>query len=386
MTAPAATVAGRVRRCGSWITNAMKSNTTPKAFRLLPALGFLTLILGGLAGLGRLGLQLPYPVSMAGVHGLAMVSGFLGLVIGCERAVALGRLWAWSVPLLAVAGSAALLSGRIELAFILYTVEAAAFTAVAVRLWFLQSTLPMGLMVFAALGWLAGNLAFQNQGASLAVVFAWAAFPVWTVVAERLELAAGARVTRAGRAWLALAALAWIAVLALPQGVPAAAAGSLSLIILGPWLLRFDVARLHLKHPGERTFLGVCLITGYAWLAFAAPLCWLAFASDLPLARDAFLHSLFLGFLFSMIFAHAQLILPALTGRALAFGKSFYLHLGLLHLSLLVRVGADLTQQDPLRRAAAIANLAALFIFILNNLFAMIRAAKLSRESSPAAS
>ena len=38
---------------------------------------------------------------------------------------------------------------------------------------------------------------------------------------------------------------------------------------------------------------------------------------------DAMLHSIFLGFVFSMIFAHAPIILPTITGLAIAVSKQF---------------------------------------------------------------
>ena len=57
---------------------------------------------------------------------------------------------------------------------------------------------------------------------------------------------------------------------------------------------------------------------------------------------DAMLHTIFLGFVFSMIFAHAPIILPTITGLALPFQNIFYLHAALLHLSLMLRVAGDL--------------------------------------------
>ena len=58
----------------------------------LIALGVLSLLgaLGG--GLVRLGWPLPTTPGLVAFHGPLMVAGFLGTVIGLERAVALGRL------------------------------------------------------------------------------------------------------------------------------------------------------------------------------------------------------------------------------------------------------------------------------------------------------
>src|SRR5690625_7250829 len=61
----------------------------------------------------------------------------------------------------------------------------------------------------------------------------------------------------------------------------------------------------------------------------------------LPIAGplyDAILHIFFVGFVFSMIFAHAAVIIPSLTGKMVPYSNYFYLPLILLHLFLFVRV------------------------------------------------
>ena len=44
----------------------------------------------------------------------------------------------------------------------------------------------------------------------------------------------------------------------------------------------------------------------------------------------------------SMVFAHAPVIVPAVLGLPLESRPTFYLHVGVLHLSLIVRVVGDL--------------------------------------------
>ena len=79
--------------------------------------------------------------------------------------------------------------------------------------------------------------------------------------------------------------------------------------------------------------------------------------------RDTALHALGLGFIFSMVFAHAPVILPALLRVKLLFGPWFYAPLALLHGSLALRLaGAAL---DPAwRPAGALGNALAMALFV----------------------
>jgi hypothetical protein len=76
---------------------------------LLGLLALLTALWGGLARLGWAFLLL-YP-PLPAVHGPLMVCGFLGTLIGVERAVALGALWPYAAPLLTAVGALCLLAG-----------------------------------------------------------------------------------------------------------------------------------------------------------------------------------------------------------------------------------------------------------------------------------
>src|SRR3989338_4875596 len=82
-------------------------------FRLpLLIMGFISLAAGVGAGLLRLGWDVPFPpAELALLHGPLMLSWFLGTVIGLERAVALGRRWAYTGPLLTGLGGLGILFG-----------------------------------------------------------------------------------------------------------------------------------------------------------------------------------------------------------------------------------------------------------------------------------
>src|SRR5690606_629211 len=79
------------------------------AHRLPLLAGALPALAAGLWGaLALLGLDVPLPrASFARQHGALMALGFLGTLISLERAVALGRPWAYAAPALAGAGGLA---------------------------------------------------------------------------------------------------------------------------------------------------------------------------------------------------------------------------------------------------------------------------------------
>ena len=89
------------------------------------------------------------------------------------------------------------------------------------------------------------------------------------------------------------------------------------------------------------------------------------------------LHSIFLGFVFSMIFGHAPIILPSVLGVALPFRRAFYAHWALLHLSVLARVGGDLGLPMLAPAWSGLANVLAIVLFLVNS----ARAVRLGPEA-----
>ncbi|MBK6534022.1 MAG: hypothetical protein IPF99_31935 [Deltaproteobacteria bacterium] len=70
-----------------------------------------TALTGVLAGLGRLGVLVAWGPRYAFDHGPLLVLGTFGTVIALERAVALGRPWAYVAPVLGAVGAVATLAG-----------------------------------------------------------------------------------------------------------------------------------------------------------------------------------------------------------------------------------------------------------------------------------
>jgi hypothetical protein len=309
----------------------------------LLVLGFIALAFGIAGGLVRLGAPIPAPAGAIALHGALMVSGFLGTVIGLERAVALGRRWAYAAPLASGLGGLCLLAGFAAPGFALLALAAALLVAASIAVLARQPSLEMATLLAGAGAWLAGNLSLL---AALPAVPWWIAFFALTIGGERLELSRYLRRGAFARgAFIGLAA-ALFATPVLPRVM------GLVLVMLALWLFAFDLARVTVRQRGLPRYIAVCLLSGYAWLAFGGAL--LAAA----VAYDAALHAIFVGFVFSMVFGHAPVILPAVLRVPLPYHPALYVPLALLHVSLALRVFVS-----PL--AGAWGNAAAIALFIV---------------------
>ncbi|MBI2363666.1 MAG: hypothetical protein HYV01_01495 [Deltaproteobacteria bacterium] len=233
------------------------------------------------------------------------------------------------------------------------------------------------VMILSAVLWAVGNtLWLAAQPFNVAAPW-WIGFLVLMIAGERLQLS---RVMQrpARASWLFHTSVA-VLLIGLVISLPAFDAGirvaGAALLALALWLFRYDIAGRTVRERGLTRYMAVCLLCGYFWLA-AAGMLWITFADDFVAGPkyDAMLHAVFVGFVFSMIFAHAPVIFPSVTGLALPFRRSFYLHLVLLHGSLLLRVGGDLALSTAVQQWGGVGNIAAVLLFLFNNLRSVMTA------------
>ena len=311
-----------------------------------------------------------------------MVSAFLGTLIGLERAAALGKKWTYGAPLFAALGAlAALLLPPSWIAPVLSSAGSVFLVAIFIYLYRLRPAHFFIVIGAGAFLWLVGN---SLWAAALPIYRAapwWIGFLVLTIAGERLELSRLLRLSRwdsakllVGIAMLLTGLVASLAHFAL--GVRICGAG---LLAIGLWLSRYDMARRTIAERGLPRFMAVSLLAGYGWLVLGG-LLWMGFAAEFSAGPfyDAMLHAVFLGFVFSMIFAHAPIIFPSITGLAMPFDGGFYSHLALLHASLAVRIAGDVTDILSWQQWGGMLNAAALLLFLANN----IRAIRRGRRNS----
>ncbi|WP_162910311.1 hypothetical protein [Azohydromonas sediminis] len=343
------------------------------AAALLAAASLVAGVGGGLVRIGAIGVQGAGPAGPAAAawHGAVMVCGLFGTLIALERAVAL-RHGRW-VPLAAGAGAlAAWLGAPPPAPLAAWVVAGVGLVALYVhaghtRAW----SFHLAVELAGAATWLAGTLAW-TVGARDAALVGWCGFLMLTIAGERRELTQMLRLPR----W---ASVAFVGIVALvPLAFALAAAGAAvgaawawwgACAGLALWLLRFDIAPRQWRAGGWAGHTAWCLIAGYAWLLVAA-------AAGLVQQRvdGAALHLLLLGFVFAMVFGHAPIILPALTGLRPRYSRWARLPLLLMAASLVARLLAETGGETGLRAAAGWGHAAAIAWFAATMLHATWRA------------
>lgn len=328
------------------------------------------------AGLVRSGWRLPtLHDTMPLAHGALMVGGMLGTLISLERAVALrtflrGSHWSalpYLAPLLTALGAISLLV-NLSLAAVLISAGSLGLVLMFAYIVARHRAAYTLTMALGAGSWLAGNLLWLAGKPLYHSAPWWMAFLVLTIAGERLELSRVMRLTRANI--VAFVGLVGLLVLGLVVCLYDYTIGmrllGVASIGLAGWLLRYDVIHRTLRLTGLSRYMAVCLALGYGWLGISGGLALAYGGVKAGLAYDAILHAVFLGFVFSMIFAHAPIILPSIVGLQIGYTPLFYGHLALLHGSVLLRVAGDIGAWHAARRWGAMLNALVLLAFLAN--------------------
>ncbi|MDF2629615.1 MAG: hypothetical protein K0R39_3446 [Symbiobacteriaceae bacterium] len=350
----------------------MTTTFKPIRFVLIATAMFL-LLTAGWVGLVRMGWQLEaFRPTLPGVHGPLMVSGFLGTLIGLERAVGLhNQGWAYAAPVLTGLGALGLVFGLPEVpsAFSI-VLGSAVLVGVFGYIVKHQPLLHSYAMAIAAVAWLVGNLLWLF-GVSISVAAAWwGAYLVLTIAGERLELSRLIFLSDFKKGlFLGAAGLYLVgSTVAIFDYTLGWRITGLGMIALAVWLLQNDIARRTVLQEGLTRFIAVCMLSGYVWLGIGGVLA--VYKGFLTGGwYDAVLHSVFLGFVFSMIYGHAPIIFPAVLNVPIPYRPAFYAHLVLLHVSMVLRAGAGVLDWHPGRLWGAMLNGIALLLFIGNTVY-----------------
>lgn len=348
--------------------------------RALMLFAVLLALLGGLgSGLARLGWQMDsLSQNWILIHGPLMISGFMGTLLCLERAIALESRYRWSIIVPAVNALGAILLlclpdvpiGRFLL--MLGSLGLVSLFALMLRL---HPSRDVWIMAAGAFCWFIGNSLWLLDYPVYQVVHLWVAFLILTIVGERLELSRVRRLTATSEKLLVLAVATYVmgvmlTIINLEAGVRLLGLGAL---LMSGWLLRYDIARLTIMQKGLPRYIASCLLTGYIWLGFGGLMAIWKGAIYAGPDYALILHSFLLGFVFSMIFGHMPIILPALTGLQVNYKPIFYGHLILLHTALVYRMVGNLTGNFTARQQGGLLNAIAILLFLTVTIFVTVR-------------
>ncbi|MFH5885760.1 hypothetical protein ACG2F4_15740 [Halalkalibaculum sp. DA3122] len=357
------------------------SNKVLVGLLFFAAVGLLTGLFSGLVRLGFLSDAPTQPVSPI-AHGPLMINGFLGTLIGLERAAALEKKWAYAAPVLMAASTVLLLAGPVVAGQWLLLLGSIGLTLVMSYLYYLQPKIYHLIMAFGAASLMVGNVLYITGYPIYTLVAWWAAFPMLTIFGERLELNRIMRPPKQAQQLFAGLILGWIGALAITHFDRTIGWTIASVLLVGVagWLVKYDVARRTIKSVEWTRYSAICLLTGYGWLILSGLFgLWHGFPTAGPL-YDGLLHMIFVGFVFSMIFAHASVIIPSLSGKLVPWHPYFYLPLILLHGFLLARVMGDLVWWPVVRKIGSHGNVLAILLFLGGVLFQLIRASRKKKQ------
>ena len=326
------------------------------------------------AGLARVGVSVAWGPAHAQAHGPLFALGVIGAVVALERAAAVRFAWALVAPALGAAAATAMVAGLSGAPWI---ATAAALALVGLDAFIVrkQGAAFTVLTLLGSLELLLGNVMWALGSPVFRVVPAWIGFVVLTIVAERVDMSRLAPAPRWAVALLvALALLFALGTSTSVLGMQAALrAAGVVVGLVAVWQARFDLARKTVRMHGLPRFAALGVLLGLGWLFLAA-----AILASTPLPTvgalyDAALHSVFVGYGLSMIFAHAPIVLPSVARIELPFSGWLYVPLAVLHVGLVARIAGDLGGNATLRAAGATANAIALGLYAVAASYARAR-------------
>lgn len=342
------------------------------------ALAIVNLVFGILAGLGRLGWS--FPVTGAIVHhGAIMVGGFLGTLVSLEKVIPLKKKAYLLIPVISASGIIAFSNGQFETGTILLITASAGLAGIYLIYLGRQGEYYLYLMFTGAVCWCIGNVMLLSQRFYPIAFPWWMGFLLFTIVSERLELSKFLPVTRAAKIFLLGSLGLFLIGLIVPFHGPGTYFSGTALVLISLWLLRYDIVRVNIRKKGLTRFTGYALIFGYTAMLLDG--IFLMTFPEVPYAYDAIVHTFFLGFVFSMIFAHGPIILPGVLGIS---GKPYhpflYVPLFTMAFSVLMRITADAgILPEPFRMVSGWLSASAILLYFLTLITITIRSLRNAR-------
>jgi hypothetical protein len=329
-------------------------------------------LLSGLwSGLTRIGWNMTI-LPITAHHGAIMVGGFLGTLIALEKIIPLKKKVLYSIPVMNALSVVFFFAGQPRIAIYTLIISSAALLVVFLYYFRLQRNIIYVLMSLGAISWLIGNILLLTKLFYPLAFPWWAAFALFIIAAERLELMQFLRVSGTNKKmFIGILASFFIGVFFSFHGAGNLICG-LALIGTAVWLLRNDVIGINLKKNNLPKYVAISLLMGYVALLMTGIFFFVL--SDQWLSYDVIVHSFFIGFVFSMIFAHGPIILPGILGRSVTpFNKILYVWLAILQVSWIIRLFADVLMEMEIRKISGLLSTAAILGYLITMAVLTIR-------------
>lgn len=323
----------------------------------------ISLIIGLWAGLIRIGWSIPVNTATPH-HGAIMVGGFLGTLIALEKIIPLRKKWLFFIPGASAASVIFFFLNLPLISIILLIFSGAGLTCVLFTYFLRNRSIEYLLMSSGGLCWMIGNiLLFHTNFYPIAVPW-WIGFTLLIITAERLELMKFLPVEKKSYRWLyTLLSIFFISLVLSFHGTGKIITGC-ALAGIAIWLMKFDVIGITIRKNELPKFVAIALLCGYFALLLTGIFSF-SLASQ-AMGFDAVVHTFFIGFVFSMIFAHGPIILPGILGISVKpFSRQLYGWLFLLHSSWLIRLAADVHIDFEWRRISGIVATVAIFGYFI---------------------
>lgn len=327
-------------------------------------LALMCLIFGFLTGLNRIGWSI-FASPATAHHGAIMIGGFLGTLIALEKLIPLKNRILFLVPVLS-GGSLVLFLLNFPYAAMTMLLCASFFLCCIFAFYlYKHRELQYVMMLLGAISWFIGNTLLLTKKMYPLSFPWWLGFILFVIIGERLEITKFLPVTGKQKSVVFFFLLLYfISCLVSFHGIGNIISG-VALIGISVWLLRYDIIRISISKTLLTKYVAMALLCGYV----ALMLCGIFFITmkGSLLAYDALIHTFFLGFTFSMIFAHGPIILPGVLGISVKpYHKIFYVWLILLQVSWLVRVYADVRHYYDLRSYTGLVSMTAILGYFIS--------------------
>lgn len=326
-------------------------------------LAMLSLLFGLWTGLGRIGWE-PALVSASMHHGAIMVGGFLGTLISLEKIIPLKKKYLYIFPVTSGLSVVLFALGQPAVSFALLVGSSAGLSAVFLHYFLREKNMIYLLMLGGAVCWLVGNILLMSKEFYPLAFPWWLAFTLFIITSERLELMKFLPVTEAIKKLLVIFLALFITGILIPFHGSGQLVSGLALVAISLWLLRYDMIGISIRKEGLPRFVAIALLCGYVSMLLTG-IFFLALKQE-AFAYDAIVHTYFLGFVFSMIFAHGPIILPGVLGISLKpYHKILYMWLIFLHLSWIMRIASDILINLEMRRISGIVSALAIVSYFV---------------------